>query len=133
MIRPTIEVADIIQAQGDRFVDSYRRQLSYQQLNVLRAIRRCRTAALGGHVDTCPRCGQTAISYNSCRNRNCPKCQSLARAQWLADRQAELLDLSRASLYYTPMPISEADLRLMRRIDEAGALESLPANTSSAA
>ena len=62
MTRPTVEVADIIQAQGNHFIDSYRRQLSYQQLNVLRAIERCRTSALGGHVDDCPRCGHTAIS-----------------------------------------------------------------------
>src|SRR5918997_711281 len=94
MTRPTVEVADIIQAQGDRFVDSYRRQLSYQQLNVLRAIRRCRTAELGGHVDDCPRCGHTAISYNSCRNRHCPKCQAQARQRWLAAREQELLGVS---------------------------------------
>ena len=101
MTRPTVEVADIIQAQGDRFVDSHRQQLSYQQLNVLRAIRRCRTAALGGHVDDCPRCGHTAISYNSCRNRHCPKCQAQARQRWLAAREQELLGVSYFHVVFT--------------------------------
>src|SRR3954447_18888742 len=55
------------------------------------AIEACRTAALGGHVERCEDCGETRIAYNSCRNRHCPKCQGLARAQWIADRQAELL------------------------------------------
>ncbi len=101
MIRPTVEVADIIQAQGDRFVDSHRQQLSYQQLNVLGAIRRCRTAELGGHVDDCPRCGHTAISYNSCRNRHCPKCQAQARQRWLAAREQELLGVSYFHVVFT--------------------------------
>jgi Transposase zinc-binding domain/Putative transposase len=101
MTRPTVEVADIIQAQGDRFVDSHRQQLSYQQLNVLRAIRRCRTAALGGHVDNCPRCGHTAISYNSCRNRHCPKCQAQSRQRWLAAREQELLGVSYFHVVFT--------------------------------
>ena len=65
MIRPTFEVADIVLAQGNRFVDRHRKWLSYQQLNVLRAIARCRTSALGGHLDACSRCGHQAISYNS--------------------------------------------------------------------
>jgi hypothetical protein len=101
MSRPTVEVADIIQAQGDRFVDSHRQQLSYQQLNVLHAIRRCRTAALGGHVDNCPRCGHTAISYNSCRNRHCPKCQAQARQRWLAAREQELLGVPYFHVVFT--------------------------------
>jgi hypothetical protein len=101
MSRPTLEVADIIQAQGDRFVDSHRQQLSYQQLNVLRAIRRCRTAELGGHVDNCPRCGHTAISYNSCRNRHCPKCQAQSRQRWLAAREQELLGVSYFHVVFT--------------------------------
>jgi hypothetical protein len=94
MSRPTFEVADIVQAQGNRFVDCHRKWLSYQQLNVLRAIARCRTSALGGHLDVCSRCGQQAISYNSCRNRHCPKCQAQARQHWLAAREQELLNVS---------------------------------------
>ena len=67
--------------------------LSVQQRTVLRALTRCRTAALGGHVDQCGACGHRAISYNSCRNRHCPKCQAQARARWLAARERELLDV----------------------------------------
>ena len=94
MSRPTFEVADIVQQQGERFVDRHRKWLSYQQLNVLRAIGRCRTSALGGHLDACPRCGHQAISFNSCRNRHCPKCQAQARQHWLTAREQELLDVS---------------------------------------
>src|SRR3954469_11093507 len=65
------------------------------------AIERCRTVALGGHVEQCDDCGYQRVAYNSCRNRNCPKCQSLARAQWLADRQAELLDVPYFHVVFT--------------------------------
>jgi hypothetical protein len=101
MNRPTVEVADIVQAQGDRFVEQNRSWLSFQQLNVLRAIERCRTAALGGHVDSCPRCGHQAISYNSCRNRHCPKCQAQARQRWLAARDRELLGVPYFHVVFT--------------------------------
>ena len=87
MSRPTVELADIIQAQGERLLDRTPQHLSYQQLKVLRAISRCRTAALGGHIDECPRCGHEAIAYNSCRNRHCPKCQAQARQRWLTARE----------------------------------------------
>ena len=90
MSRPAVEVADLLHAQGDRFIDRSP-WLSYQQLSVLRAIRRCRTSALGGHIDRCSQCGHQAISYNSCRNRHCPKCQAQARQRWLAAREKELL------------------------------------------
>jgi len=95
--RPTVELADILHAQGDRFLDRYRKSFSYQQLKAFRALRNCRTPALGGHLDVCPECGQKrcdrppAISYNSCRNRHCPKCQTEARERWLARREQELL------------------------------------------
>src|SRR6184192_999318 len=91
MTRPTLEVADILRVQGDRFLDRYRSSFDYQQLKAFRAIQRCRTAALGGHRDACPRCGYQAISYNSCRNRHCPKCQAQARQRWLAAREREVL------------------------------------------
>jgi hypothetical protein len=85
-------VADIIRRAGSKFIDRYRGSLTWAQLKVLRAIERCRTAALGGHRDRCLDCGhQAAISYNSCRNRHCPKCQTNAREKWLANRQRELL------------------------------------------
>jgi Transposase zinc-binding domain len=91
MSRPTLEVADLIRAQGNRFLDRYRSSFSFQQLKVFRAIQNCRTAALGGHLDACSHCGHQAISYNSCRNRHCPKCQTQARQHWLAAREQEVL------------------------------------------
>ena len=102
MSRPTVEVAEILRAQGDRFRDRNRAWLSYQQTSVLRAIQRCRTAALGGHVDACPGCGyQAAISYNSCRNRHCPKCQAQARQRWLSARERELLGVPYFHVVFT--------------------------------
>ena len=82
MTRPAVEVADLLHTQGDRFMDQSP-WLSFQQLSVLRAITRCRTAALGGHSISARQCGHQAISYNSCRNRHCPKCQAQARQRWL--------------------------------------------------
>jgi transposase-like zinc-binding protein len=103
MNRPAVEVADILRAQGDRFVERNRSWLGFQRLSVLRAITRCRTAALGGHIDTCPDCGyqQEAISYNSCRNRHCPKCQAQARQRWLAARDRELLGVPYFHVVFT--------------------------------
>ena len=91
MRRPPLEVADIIRAAGELFIDQNRHWLCWKHVKVLRAIERCRTAALGGHLDECTRCGHRAISYNSCRNRHCPKCQTAARDRWIAARQKELL------------------------------------------
>jgi len=92
MTRPAVEVADILRVQGQRFLDRYRTSFDFQQLKAFRALQNCRTAALGGHLDACPQCGFQAISYNSCRNRHCPKCQAQARERWLAAREQELLD-----------------------------------------
>jgi hypothetical protein len=89
--RPPWEVADIIRRAGNRFIERYGSSLTWAQLKVLRAIEHCRTAALGGHRDQCVRCGHQAISYNSCRNRHCPKCQTNAREKWLRAREQELL------------------------------------------
>lgn len=92
MTRPAVEVADILRAQGNDFIDRHRNRIRFQQLKVMHAIERCRTAALGGHIDTCTQCGgNQAISYNSCRNRHCPKCQTQARQRWIAAREKELL------------------------------------------
>jgi hypothetical protein len=91
MKRPPVEVTDILRAQGQRFLDRYRSSFDFQQLKAFRAIQNCRTAALGGHLDACPQCGYQAISYNSCRNRHCPKCQTQARERWLGARERELL------------------------------------------
>jgi hypothetical protein len=102
MSRPTVEVADILRAQGDRFLDRYEKNLSFQQLKAFRAIQRCDTAALGGHLDACPRCGyNAAISYNSCRNRHAPKCQAQLRERWLAARERELLATSYFHVVFT--------------------------------
>src|ERR1700690_2037278 len=80
-------------------------------------IRACRTAALGGHLDQCDQCGHCAISYNSCRNRSCPKCQAMARALWLAERQAELLPVEYFHVVFTlPQQIGSLALQNSRRI-----------------
>jgi hypothetical protein len=91
MSRPPLEVADLIRTAGAAFLERNRHWLSWKHVKVLRAIQRCRTAALGGHLDQCTRCGHRAISYNSCRNRHCPKCQTGARDRWIAARRRELL------------------------------------------
>jgi len=101
MTRPTVEVADILRTHGDRFIEQNRSWLSFQHLKVLRAIRRCRTSALGGHVDNCSHCAHSAISFNSCRNRHCPKCQAQARQRWFAAREQELLGLSYFHVVFT--------------------------------
>jgi DNA-directed RNA polymerase subunit RPC12/RpoP len=101
MSRPTFEVADIVRAAGNRFWEKYGSHLAWPHRKVLDAIVRCRTAALGGHRDQCLSCGHQAVSYNSCRNRNCPKCQGNARARWLAARSAELLPVPYFHIVFT--------------------------------
>ncbi len=92
MERPKLEVADILRRYGAGYRAQHEASLSKAQRRVMGAISACRTAALGGHLEACDACGHRRISYNSCRNRHCSKCQSLARAQWIEDRRAELLD-----------------------------------------
>jgi hypothetical protein len=87
--RPALEVADIFRAHGAAHRRTHR--LPTHLVKAMHAIEVCRTAALGGHLEQCATCGYQRPVYNSCRNRHCPKCQSLAKAQWLADRQSELL------------------------------------------
>jgi hypothetical protein len=99
--RPRLEVAEIFRAAGARYRETHARTLSRSQRRVMSAIERCRTAALGGHVEECDGCGQQRIAYNSCRNRHCAKCQSLAKAQWLADRQADLLPVPYFHVVFT--------------------------------
>jgi len=101
MSRPLLEVADIIRAAGDAFIERNRHWLGWKHVKVLLAIVRCRTAALGGHLDECTRCGHRAISFNSCRNRHCPKCQTAARERWIAARQRELLPTPYAHIVFT--------------------------------
>ncbi|MCP4826601.1 MAG: IS91 family transposase [Shimia sp.] len=97
--RPALEVADIVRAAGDAYCADHR--LSVQQARVLRAIVQCRTAALGGHTTQCDHCGALAISYCSCRNRHCPKCQTLAKERWLERQCADLLDIEYWHLVFT--------------------------------
>src|SRR5437763_9935563 len=86
MPHPALEVADIFRDHGSAWRSANAGHLSLDQLKVMSAIERCRTAALGGHVLRCENCSHTAISYNSCRNRHCPKCQGAATRDWLAQR-----------------------------------------------
>ena len=101
MSREGLEVAEVFRRFGPAFRDQHRTSLSAARRRAMLAIESCRTAALGGHVERCGDCGHQRIAYNSCRNRNCPKCQGLARAQWLADRQAELLDVPYFHVVFT--------------------------------
>jgi hypothetical protein len=102
-VRTALEVADIFRDHGPAWRDANRGHVSFDQLKVMSAIERCRTAALGGHVVRCEddACGHTRIAYNSCRNRHCPKCQGSAAREWLADREAELLPVSYFHVVYT--------------------------------
>ena len=103
MARPALEVADILRDHGPAWREAHCAHVSLEQLKVMSAIERCRTAALGGHVARCENaaCGHTEISYNSCGNRHCPKCQGAASRRWLADREAELLPVPYFHVVYT--------------------------------
>jgi Putative transposase/Transposase zinc-binding domain len=110
MVRPALEVADIFRDHGPAWREANRGHVSLDQLKVMSAIERCRTAALGGHVARCQNdaCGHTVIAYNSCRNRHCPKCQGAAARQWLAEREAELLPVGYFHVVYTlPAPLRD--------------------------
>lgn len=99
MYKPAFELADILRQHGAAYRAAHR--LTYQQNRAINAIVKCRTAALGGHVEECDQCAYTRISYNSCRNRHCPKCQSLARAKWVEARRAELLPVEYFHVVFT--------------------------------
>src|SRR6202040_1245677 len=115
MSRPPLEVADLIRSAGAGFLERNRQWLSWKHIKVLLAIARCRTAALGGHLDQCTRCGhRAAISYNSCRNRHCPKCQTAARERWIAARQRELLPTRYVHVVFT-LPHRLAPLALQNK------------------
>src|SRR5246127_474465 len=115
MSRPPLEVADLIRSAGAAFIERNRQWLRWKHVKVLLAIARCRTAALGGHVDECTRCGHRAtISYNSCRNRHCPKCQTAARDRWMVARQKELLPTRYVHVVFT-LPAQLARLALQNK------------------
>jgi|ERR1700688_10735 Putative transposase/Transposase zinc-binding domain len=112
-----LEVADVFRTYGDEFLARWGHVLSRAQRKAFDDIRACRTAALGGHADQCDQCGHCAISYNSCRNRSCPKCQAAARAQWLAEREAELLPVEYFHVVFTlPQQIARLALQNARII-----------------
>ncbi len=111
-MRPPVEVADIFRQHGSSFRLTH--PLSPEQRRVMRAIEQCRTAALGGHVDECDTCAHQRISYNSCRNRHCPKCQSLAKARWLEARVADLLPVQYFHVVFT-LPEQLAALALQNK------------------
>ncbi len=107
-------MADIVRYAGQGFIERSRRWINGQHEKVLTAITRCRTAALGGHRDRCSGCGHTAISYNSCRNRHCPKCQGNARIRWLQRRERELLPTRYVHAVFT-LPRELAPLALQNK------------------
>jgi hypothetical protein len=115
MSRPPLEVADLIRTAGTAFIERNRQWIRWTHIKVLLAIARCRTAALGGHVDECTRCGHRAtISYNSCRNRHCPKCQTGARERWIESRRGELLPSRYVHVVFT-LPPQLAPLALQNK------------------
>ncbi len=114
MGRRDLEVADIFRDFGPAWRRANAGHVSLGGLEVMSAIERCRTAALGGHVSACEDCGHGHIAYNSCRNRHCPKCQGAAARDWLADRKAELLPVGYFHLVFTPAPRTKAKPRPTR-------------------
>jgi hypothetical protein len=128
MQRPPLEVADVIRAAGPAFVDRSRKWLTWLHVKVLIAILRCRTVLLGGHVDACSRCGHQAISYNSCRNRHCPKCQANARDRWLEARSRDLLPTRYVHVVFT-LPHQLAPLALQNKTEIYGLLMRASAET----
>ena len=114
MSQPLLELADIVRSAGRKLIDQRPAWLTWLHLKVLLAIEQCRTASLGGHMDMCSRCGHRAISYNSCRNRHCPKCQSKARDRWINARRCELLAVPYAHVVFT-LPHELAPLVLQNK------------------
>jgi hypothetical protein len=106
-----LEVADILRDHGAAWRDANRGHVSLDQMKVMSAIERCRTAALGGHVARCqnPACGHTSVAYNSCRNRHCPKCQGSAAREWMEARAAELLPVPYFHVVFT-LPAAIGDI-----------------------
>jgi hypothetical protein len=101
MARPPVEVADVLRAAPESFFERSQRWFTWLHLKIFNAILACRTPAFGGHADACSRCGHRAISFNSCRNRHCPKCQANARDRWLAARERDLLPTRYVHVVFT--------------------------------
>jgi hypothetical protein len=113
-LRASLEVADIFRAAGPTYRTVHAGHLSLAQLKVMSAIEHCRTAALGGHVEACEDCGHWRITYNSCRNRHCPKCQGAAARTWLAEREADLLPVGYFHVVFT-LPAEVADIAFQNK------------------
>ena len=104
MARPPLEVADVLSAHAAAFFKAHSGVVSSAKERVVRKLVTCRTAALGGHTEHCDRCDYERVSYNSCRNRHCPKCQAAARAEWLEAREADLLPVEYFHVVFTVPP-----------------------------
>jgi len=111
---PALEVADVFRRHGEAFRQAHAGHLGGVERRIMGAVTACRTIALGGHVEQCNDCGASRIAYNSCRNRHCPKCQGLARAQWLAERQAELLPVAYFHVVFT-LPTSVGEIAFQNK------------------
>ena len=110
-----LEVADVFRRYGPAYRAARAGHLSLAELKVMSAVEACRTAALGGHVDACEDCGSLRISYNSCRNRHCPKCQGAAARAWLAARETDLLPVGYFHVVFTLPPRSPPSPSATRR------------------
>jgi hypothetical protein len=128
MDRPKSEVADVFRRYGETYRNKHGASLSTAQRRVMTAIEVCRTAALGGHLERCDQCGQERNCYNSCRDRHCPKCQSLARAKWIEDRQSELLEVGYFHVVFT-VPQEIADIAYQNKELVLGILFRITAET----
>src|SRR5450631_3426016 len=128
MTRPPLEVADLMRAAGTSFFERSRKWFTWLHLKILTAIVSCRTSLLGGHIDECSGCGHRAISFNSCRNRHCPKCQANARDRWLEARRRELLPVPYAHVVFT-LPGQLAPLALQNKSEIYGLLFRASAET----
>ena len=114
MSHATLELADVFRQHGPAYLRDHTPHLSRGERRVMGAIVACRTAALGGHVEECEDCGVRRISYNSCRNRHCPKCQGSARASWLEARKAEILNVPYFHVVFT-LPPSVAEIAFQNK------------------
>jgi len=126
--RPRLEVADIFRAHGPAYRSEHAGQLNLPQLKVMSAIENCRTAALGGHVSSCTKCGHEHVAYNSCRNRHCPKCQGVASRDWMQARIEDLLPVEYFHVVFT-LPAQVADIAHQNKAAVYGLLFNASAQT----
>jgi predicted Zn-ribbon and HTH transcriptional regulator len=128
MLRPSLEVAEIFRAHGPAYRREHAAHLNLSQLKVMSAIETCRTAALGGHVAACTKCGHEHVAYNSCRNRHCPKCQGAASRDWMAARIEDLLPVEYFHVVFT-LPAEIAQIAYWNKATVYGLLFKASAET----